>query len=220
MQLKELMSEKFSLVGESASIAEARAKLSTDDYLVVTTDEGLPVTVITEADLPATGRGKLKTHISTLPVTVIMGCDLDISTLTAAPAAKCLLRKGMRGATLLDEQGVVGVLPAKAIRSHIKESASKGEIAPADVEPKRKGTLPKRRTIPFSFETAGKGIGDAFAIRSLQVVAGRTLGGNRAVPAIPRGCKTCGYVGYYAYILPTTLCKNPKRPAPWPHTVI
>lgn len=207
------MTEKFSVVGVSSSIAEARAKLSSDDYLVVTSDEGLPLTVITMADLPGSGQGELRQSIAKVPPTVIAGCDLNVSSIQGTPA-DYLLKKRTRAATLLGDEGVVGVVPAKLIRSYLKETAS---IASTEMDPRRPQV--RGRTIPFSFNLLDTGLS---ANRMLRVAAGRTLGGRRALPGVPRRCKKCGWLDYYPYILPTTRCKNPDqtvKPQPWPHTL-
>ena len=219
MQFRELMTENFSLIGESSSIAEARSKLSSDDYLVVTSDEGLPLTVITMADLPGTGQRDLTEYIPKLPPTVIIGCDMDVSSIYEAPT-RYLFREKTRAA-LLGERGLVGVVPAKVIRSYLQESASKGEIGSPGTTDRRRRL--KERTIPFNFGIYGKGMVGANPTRFMRVAAAAgNLGGNRVIPVVPQVCKKCGWADFYVYIRPITKCKNPDptvEPQPWPHTL-
>lgn len=215
MKLKELMTEKFSLIEESSSVDEARSRLSSDDFLVVTSDEGLPLSVITESDLTGSGEDELRQCVPRLPPTILVGCDLDVSSIQGTPA-EYLLNNIIRGAALLGEQGVVGVVPAMLIRSYLEKSVLRGKITSLERE-LRRITGRKERTIPFTF---GEGI-----TRSLVVAWAGTLGGNRVLANVPRRCNAsgCGWLDCYRYILPTTKCKNPNQnvgPQPWPHTLV
>ncbi len=218
MQLRELMTENFSLIGESSSIDKARSQLSSDDFLVVTSNEGLPLTVITKADLPSTGRGSLREHIPKLPPTIIIGCDMHVSSIHNAPT-RYLFKNKTRGAALLGERAVVGIVPTTVIRSYLKESAAKGEIA----SPGTAKALPTGRIIPVTFEFRSMGIVGGNATRLMRVATAATLGGRRVLPVVPQKCRKCGWPDFYPYILPTTKCKNPDQtvpPQPWPHTLV
>ncbi len=217
MQLKDLMTEKFSLIGESSSIEEARSQLLTDDYLVVTSNEGLPLTVIMKADLPGTGHGGLRGYLPKLPPTVIIGCDMNVSSIHDAPTGY-LFKKKTRGAALLGERTIVGVVPTTVIRSYLRENASTVE----KTSPRTTEALPTARIIPVTFEIFGEGIVGGNATRLMRVAAVGTLGGRRVQPVVPRKCNKCGWADFYAYILPITKCKNPDKtvePQPWPHTL-
>jgi len=212
MRLMDLMTQNFSLIGESQSIAEARSKLTSNDYLVVTTDRGLPLTVITTGDLP-NGTGDLTGHLSKLPPTVIIGCDLDVSTIQQAPTAY-LLRKKTRGAAILDDDGIVGIVPVEAFKPYTQQKAA----GPGILDPTGQGKASKGRIISYNFFSSGPP-----ESRSLRVAAAGTLGGRRVLPAVPLVCKKCGWADFYRYVLPITKCKNPDKsagPQPWPHTLL
>lgn len=215
MRLRELMTESFSLIGESESIDEARSKLAGNDYLVVTSDEGLPLTVITMADVPNNLQGTLRERIRKLPPTVLIGCELDVSTIYDAPTTYLFKRKS-RGAALLSDEGLVGIVPEEAIRSYLKEHPSKSDLL------RKRGwrKLPEGRAILFNFEKYGSGMVGANPTRSFHIAATGTLGGSRILPTMPRVCGTCGWPDVYTYVHPATKCKNPDPtvgPQPWPH---
>ena len=217
MLLKESMTENFSLIGEWSSIDEARAELSGTDYLVVNSMEGLPLTVITKDDLSGDLHGKLTECIPNLPPTIIVGCDLDISSIKEAPI-NYLLQKKTRGAVLLDKTGLVGVVPVQIMMPFF-ESASVSTAGPSSWYKR----FFKERTIKFNFGAYGdpRWVGGS-PIRRMRVATAGTLGGNRVTPVVPRVCKKCGWKDFYAFILPTTDCKNPDtkvQPQPWPHTL-
>lgn len=216
MPLSDLMTQSFFLTRESTSIAEARSELLNHNYLVVTSNEGLPLTVVTIADLAGAHQGDLTAYLPKLPPTVIIGCDLDVSAIHDAPM-QYLLKEQTRGATLLDDLGIVGVVPVEAIRVYLDQHPEKVDIVPPQIRHLRKAL--KERTLAFNFATHG-GSGGPNSIRSLRVAG--TLGGRRVLPAVPRVCKKCGWTDFYVFILPTTKCKNPDRtvqPQPWPHTL-
>jgi hypothetical protein len=122
MRLKSFMTPRFSVLEESSSIDEARSKFANADYLVLTDGRGAPLTVITARDLPPRKRREfisLKESMAKLPPTVIIGCDRDASSIAESPT-EYLFKNKTRGAILMGDKGVEGVLPVAVMKAYLE----------------------------------------------------------------------------------------------------
>lgn len=123
-RVKDCMETTFTILPESLPPLEASSELPAGNYGVVRDSKGLPVALVAPDDLErAADRSVpvLKDPSSGLPPTIIIDSEVEIRTLIQSEALT-LFSVGARGAVVMENREVVGILPADIISKCIRKS--------------------------------------------------------------------------------------------------
>jgi len=119
--VKERMSKTFVLLEGTLAPSEARKQLSTGGYGIILDPNGMPAVLVVAEDLEqAAERGapSLLHPFAGLPPTVIVGSDIELQDLIQS-GTLTLFDLGARGAVVLGDKGVVGVLPTEVVDEYL-----------------------------------------------------------------------------------------------------
>jgi hypothetical protein len=119
--VKERMTTTFDLLPESLTPAEAGSRLTAGNYGVVLDKNGAPAALVVAKDLEQAashGAPSLLHPSAGLPPTVIVGGEVEMQ-IFAESGAMTLFDVGVRGAVVLGDEGVVGVLPVEAVDEYL-----------------------------------------------------------------------------------------------------
>lgn len=180
----EYMSNHFQIIDTNLDLPQAFAELSQETYGVIQDDKE-PCALILIDDLQqaaSNGAASIMDLLKTLPPAVIVGCELEMQQL-ANSNVMTLFDVGAKGAIVLGNQGVVGVLPVEVIDEFI----GSGKYKPLE-----------------------NVLGDGNTTRS---ATDGILGGSYQTPAGLKICAYpgCSYSNQLAYFDPDypPQCKNP-----------
>jgi len=126
MRAKNCMETTFTILPESLAPQEASSELSAGNYGVVLDSKGIPVALVASEDLKrAADRNipALKDPSSGLPPTIIIDSEVEIRTLIQSGVLP-LLNVGARGAVVMENGEVIGILPKDIIIKCILNSES------------------------------------------------------------------------------------------------
>lgn len=126
MRVKDCMQRTFTILPESLAPMEANSELPVGNYGVVLDSKGLPVALVASEDMErAADRSVpvLKDPSSGLPPTIIVGSEVEIQLLVQSEALT-LFSVGARGAVVMENREVVGILPKIIITKYIRKSES------------------------------------------------------------------------------------------------
>lgn len=119
--IRERMTDAFVLLPGILKPSEATEQLAAGYYGVILDRDDTPVALIVFEDLKrATTRGapSLLGPAAGLPPTVIAGGEVQMETLVES-GALTLFDVGAQGAVVLDDEGVVGVLPVEVVEEYL-----------------------------------------------------------------------------------------------------
>lgn len=121
---KNFMKTTFDILPDTLTPAEANAQLKPGNYGVVLDSNGMPLSVIKSDDLNrADRRGASSLHhpLACLPPTIITDCETEMRILVESKPFT-LLNIGARGAVVLEDKKVAGVLPVDILGKYIGNS--------------------------------------------------------------------------------------------------
>jgi hypothetical protein len=201
--VRERTKENFDLVTGTLSPSEARKQLAIGNYGVVLDQDGAPVALVVAEDLEQAankGMPSLLSSLAGLPATVIVGSEVEMQKL-ADSEALTLFDVGARGAVVLDDEGVVGILPVETIDEYL----GSGEYKPAP------------ETMGPSAKAADTGLGGSHQSPSGRVTcaADVVLGGDVKLDLGKPTCVKCGYTNEIFFLDENNLpaCQNPDLPS-------
>ena len=185
-RVKDRMTTAFLLLQGDLSPA-ATSHLAVGTYGVILDTDSTPVALVTDEDFEQTLAHNAPTllHLDAiLPPTVLVGSEIDMNVLVNSDVM-ALFNLGARGAIVIDDEGVAGVLPVEAVDAFL----GGGEYHPTS------------KTMGEGGDQGGK-------------LAGAGLAGKFQTPLAELKCLVCGYINRIAELdeefMPT--CANPKGP--------
>ena len=126
--VKNRMIKTFTTLLETLSPAEAGSRLQPGTFGVVLGIDGQPIALVTAGDVKKavdSGASRLDHPSAGLPPAIITGGEMEIQILARSDAVT-LFDIGARGAVVMENNEITGVLPADAITDYI----GRGEISP------------------------------------------------------------------------------------------
>jgi hypothetical protein len=137
--VKDYMLSTFALLPGSLSPADARASLPADTYGVILDAQGEACGLVTADDLAAVAQRDAPTLLhpaAGLHPVVVIGGAWDMHTLVESDVMP-LFDLGARGAIVLDDAGIVGVLPVAVVDTYLGSGAY--ELPTTTMGPSAKG---------------------------------------------------------------------------------
>ena len=121
------MKKTFDLLPDTLTPAEANAQLKPGNYGVVLNSNGMPMAMIKPDDLSradSLGAPSLHHPLAGLPPTIIIGSEIEMHILVGSKPFT-LFNIGARGAVVLEDEKVVGVLPVDIVGKYFGRSLPK-----------------------------------------------------------------------------------------------
>lgn len=128
-KIKEYMIKNFKIINTNLALPQAIEELSGETYGVLQ-DDKKPLGLILIDDLQqavSNSVASLLDLLKSLPPSVIVGCEIEMQQLTNS-SVMTLFDVGARGAIVLGNKGVIGVLPIEVIDDFI----ASGEYKPLE----------------------------------------------------------------------------------------
>lgn len=119
--VKERMTRTFDIIPETLTPAEASSKLTAGNYGVILDSYGTPIALVVAKDLEqAVNRGvpSLRHPSASLPPIIIIGSEIEMQML-AESKALTMFDVGARGAVVVGDKEVVGVLPVEVVDKYM-----------------------------------------------------------------------------------------------------
>jgi hypothetical protein len=119
-KIKEYMSKHFQIINTNLDLPQAIEKLSGETYGVIQDDKESQALILIDDLQQAASNGvsSIMDLLKTLPPAIIVGHELEMQQL-ANSSVMTLFDVGAKGAIVLGNQGVVGVLPVEIIDEFI-----------------------------------------------------------------------------------------------------
>lgn len=120
--VQDKMTKAFTLLPATLTPGAARQQLPENHYGVITDAQGAPVALVTAHDLQQADQQPAQSLLHTtthLPPALLLGCKTEMKSLAESETFDWVVEYSVHGAILLDDQGVVGVLPIAAIDEYL-----------------------------------------------------------------------------------------------------
>jgi hypothetical protein len=124
------MTGNFRLLNQTLTLTQAVAEMSGQTYGVVQ-DEQKTIALVVAEDLDqAASRGvsSILDLLSGIPPSVIVGCEIEMQELANSPAMT-FFDVGAKGAIVVGNEGVVGVLPGEFVYDYINSDEYQPPVA-------------------------------------------------------------------------------------------
>lgn len=122
--VEKYITKNIQFLSGDLSPAEGLAQLQNDCYGVIQDVQGRPIALVIPEDLQkvaSEGVPSLLQAKASLPPTIVIGCAVEMQDFADSKAKRVLLREAdARGAVVLNDEGVIGVLPVQAFRDYLK----------------------------------------------------------------------------------------------------
>jgi hypothetical protein len=118
--IKKWMTVNFRLLNKSLTLTQAITEMSGATYGVIQDEQELIALVLAEDLNQAASRGisSLLDVLSGIPPSVIVGCEIEMQQLVNSPAMT-FFDVGTKGAIVVGNDGVVGVLPVEVVDDYV-----------------------------------------------------------------------------------------------------
>lgn len=122
--INKYITTNFQFLSDNLNPAEGLAQLQDDCYGVIQNVQKRPIALVIAEDLQKAASEGVPSLLQTkaiLPTTIVVGCAVEMQDFADSKAKRVLLREAdARGAVVLNDEGVIGVLPVQAFRNYLK----------------------------------------------------------------------------------------------------
>lgn len=123
--INKYITTNFQFLSGNLNPAEGLAQLQDDCYGVIQDVQERPIALVIPEDLQkvaSEGVPSLLQAKASLPPTIVVGCGVEMQDFADSKAKIVLLREAdARGAVVLNDEGVIGVLPVQAFRDYLRK---------------------------------------------------------------------------------------------------
>ncbi len=122
--VEKYITNNFQFLSGNLSPEEGLAKLQDNCYGVIQDVQGRPIALVIPEDLQKAASERVPSLLQAkaiVPPTIVVGCAVKMQDFANSKAKRVLLRKpNARGAVVLNDEGVIGVLPVQAFRDYLR----------------------------------------------------------------------------------------------------